>query len=251
MISAVIVTYNEQEVLKNCLDSIVNICDEIIVVDLGSNDQTLKIAKQYRVKIFSHRKVDYVEMVRDFAISKTRGDWILVLDPDERMTSTLWDRLADIILEDKYAAVNIPRKNIFFGRWITHTNWWPDWHIRFFKKGKVKWSERIHVYPTVEGNIFNLPPKEELAIYHYGYNTIKEFVDRQNRYSSIEAKNLYDSGKKFSWTNFFWRPVREFLIRFVRHLGFLDGFLGLSLTFLMMIYQLEVMIKLWELEQKK
>lgn len=251
MISAVIVTYNEEDFLKDCLESIREEVDEIVIVDLGSTDKTLELAKDFTLKIFTHQWVDYVEKVRDFAVSKAEGEWVLVLDPDERIGSTLWRRLRNVAHEDKYTAVNIPRKNIFFGHWIAHTNWWPDKHVRFFKKGKVKWENKIHNYPLVEGEILNLPAKENLAIIHFGYQNIEQFIDRQSRYSTIKAQNLYDSGIRFSWNSFFWNPKREFLVRYIRHLGFLDGFYGFALSFLMMIYQLEVMIKLWELEKNK
>lgn len=251
MISTVIVTYDEETVLQECLESVVKMSDEIIILDLGSTDKTLTIAKEFKVKIFNHPKVDYVEKVRDFAMSKAQGDWILVMDPDERMTVDLWKRLQEVISEDKFSAVNIPRKNIFFGKWIRHTNWWPDKHVRFFKKGQVSWSNKIHFYPKVSGSIFELPAKENLAIVHYGYKTISQFIDRQSRYSTIKAQNLYDLGVRFSWIGFFWNPKREFLVRYIRHLGFLDGFFGFALSFLMMIYQLEVMIELWELEKNK
>lgn len=251
MISAVIVTYNEEKSLRGCLESIRKEADEIVILDLGSTDKTLKIAKDFTNKIFSHQWVDYVEKVRNFALSKANGDWILVLDPDERIGLTLWKKLKDATLQDKYMAVNIPRKNIFFGRFIAHSNWWPDKHIRFFKKGKVSWGEKIHQYPLVKGEILNLEAQVDLAIEHYGYSSINEFILRQIRYSNIEAKNLFDSGERFSWSNFFWKPLREFLVRYVKHLGFLDGFYGFALTYLMMIYQLQVMITLWELKENK
>jgi hypothetical protein len=173
------------------------------------------------------------------------------LDTDERVGPSLWKGLKDVIKEDKYVAVNIPRKNIFFGRWIAHTNWWPDRHIRFFKKGKVFWDDKIHVYPKVYGSILDLPAREDLVIIHRGYDSIQQFIDRQNRYSNIEANNLYKAGVRFSWSLFFWKPAREFLVRFIRHAGFLDGLWGFALTYLMMIYQVAVMIKLWELERQK
>lgn len=250
MISVIVVTYNEGGLLKDCLESVAE-SGEIIVVDLGSMDNSLKIAKGYGAKIFTHQKVDYVEKVRDFAVSKAEGEWVLVLDPDERLTPTLWKKLKEISTEKKYAAVNIPRKNIFFGKWIAHSNWWPDRLVRFFKKGKVKWQDKIHLYPHVDGQVLNMPAKEDLAIIHCGYQTIEQFIDRQSRYSTVKAQNLFDCGVRFSWVSFFWNPTREFLVRYIRHLGFLDGFYGFVLTFLMMIYQLEVRIKLWELEQNK
>lgn len=251
MISAVLVCLNEEEKLERCLKSLVGFAEEMVVLDLGSTDQSIAVCKKYGAKVFVHTSVLYVEKVRNYAISKTKGDWILVLDPDEVIQDKLKDELKSIVSEDQFAAVNIPRKNIFFGRWIAHSNWWPDRHVRFFKKGKVKWSDKIHKYPEVSGKVLDLEAKESLAIEHFGYDSISEFLDRQNRYSNIEAQNLYDKGVRFSLLNLIWKPKREFLVRFIKHEGFLDGFYGFALTVLMMIYQLMVAVKLWELEQKK
>lgn len=249
MISAVITTYNEAEKLKGCLQSLEGFASELVIVDLGSSDNTREIAKKFKAKLFKHDLVAYVELVRNYAISKTSGQWVLILDPDESITPMLADKLKEVAANNEYSAVNIPRKNIFFGRWIAHTNWWPDKHIRFFKKGTVKWSEKIHSYPKVAGNIFELPADESLAIRHFGYQSISEFIDRQHRYSTIKAEFLYRSGVRFSWGLFIWMPLREFLVRFVKHAGFLDGFYGFALTYLMMVYQMIVMVKLWELEK--
>lgn len=246
MISVVVVSYNEADTLKKCLSSIKDFADEIVVIDLESSDNTQQIAKDFKAKIFTHSKVDYVEKVRNFAISKATGSWILILDPDELIGEELKRKLKEAAEERKYEAINIPRKNIFFGKWISHSNWWPDRHIRFFEKESTKWEEKIHSYPVVLGKILNLEAKENLAISHFGYISITEFLDRQNRYSEIESFNLYSSGVRFSWKDFCWRPLREFLARFIKHQGYLDGFTGFSLIFLMMVYQLEVAVKLWE-----
>lgn len=246
MISASIVCLNEDEELERCLRSLTGFADEVMVVDLGSKDESREIARNHGAVVYQHKFVPYVELVRNFAISKTKGDWVLILDPDEILTSTLKDKLQEIVKENKFDAVNIPRKNIFFGRWVTHTNWWPDRHIRFFKKGKVEWSENIHSYPKVKGKILDFPAKEQLAIVHYGYESVAQFIDRQNRYSQIESKERYKSSERFSWGKFFWWPTREFLVRFIKHQGYLDGFYGFTLTFLMMIYKIMVLVKLWE-----
>lgn len=251
MISAVIVNFNEAEKLKKCLKSLEGFADEVVVLDFGSTDGSTEIYKEYEVKVFKHDPVPYVESVRNYAVSKAKGDWILVLDPDEILTSELKNKLKTISEEDNFTAVNIPRKNIFFGRWISHSNWWPDRQVRFFKKGAVKWKEKIHQYPEVSGRVLDLDAKAGFAIVHFSYNFVNEFMTRQNRYSTIEAKNHYDNGVKFSIRLFFWKPVREFLVRFIRHAGFLDGFYGFGLTILMMVYQMEVMVKLWELEREK
>lgn len=250
MISTVLVTLNEGELLKDCLKSVKNNSDEIVILDLGSSDNTLEIAKKFNAKIFNHKKVEYVELVRNFAVSKAEGEWVLVLDPDERIRNALWEKLKQISEEEKYIAVNIPRKNIFFGKWIAHTNWWPDRHVRFFKKGKVRWTDKIHHYPLVEGKVLNLSPREELAILHFGYGTLDDFITRQSRYASLKAKNLYDQGIRFSWLSLIWSPIREFIVRYILHEGYLDGYYGFILTFLMMIYHLEVQTKLWELQKR-
>ncbi|OGE65036.1 hypothetical protein A3I48_02095 [Candidatus Daviesbacteria bacterium RIFCSPLOWO2_02_FULL_36_7] len=251
MISAVLVSFNERIKLERCLKNLQNFADEIVVMDLGSSDSSSIVCKKYNAKIFKHDFVPFVEIVRNDAIAKASGEWILVLDPDEVVSDVLKVKLKQVILEDKYQAVNIPRKNIFFGKWIAHTNWWPDKHIRFFKKGYISWSNKIHKYPEVSGKILDMEAQADLAVIHYSYDSVKEFMDRQNRYSSAEAKNLHNNGIRFSFLLFLWKPMREFLARFIRHAGFLDGFYGFGLTILMMIYQMEVMVKLWELEREK
>lgn len=251
MISAVITTYNEAEKLKSCLESLEGFASELVIVDLGSSDNTEEIAEKFRAKLFKHDLVTYVEMVRNYAVSKASGDWVLLLDPDERITLKLADKLKEVAANNEYSAVNIPRKNIFFGKWIAHTNWWPDKHIRFFKKGKVKWSEKIHSYPKVDGQILELPPDESLAIRHFGYQSLSEFIDRQQRYATIEAEYYFQNGIRFSWRRFIWMPMREFLVRYLKHRGFLDGFYGFALTFLMTVYQMVVMVEIWELERNK
>jgi len=250
MISASIICLNEAEKLERCLKSLKGFADEIVVVDLGSSDESQSEAESFGAVVFRHKFVPYVEMIRNLAISKTTGDWVLVLDPDEVLPTSLKDKLQEIVKEDKFEAINIPRKNIFFGRWIRHTNWWPDRHIRFFKKGRVEWRKMIHTYPKVNGRILDLQAEEKWAIVHYGYDNIREFIDRQNRYSTIEAQNLYETGERFSWAKFFWWPIREFLVRFIKHQGYLDGFYGFTLTFLMMVYKIMVLVKLWDFGRK-
>lgn len=248
MISAVIVSLNEEKKIEKCLESLNGFAQEIIIVDLGSTDGSHDVYKRFNAKVFNHEEVEYVELVRDFAISKASGEWVLVLDPDEQISEELKENLKKITEQNDFIAVNICRKNIFFGRWIAHTNWWPDRHIRFFKKGKVKWSNEIHSYPKVDGKILYFPEKEDLAIIHFGYDNFGQFLDRQNRYSSIEAKQRIEKGERFAWINFLWWPLREFLVRYIKHLGFLDGFYGFSLTYFMMVYKIIVLVKMWELK---
>jgi (heptosyl)LPS beta-1,4-glucosyltransferase len=231
MISVAIAYLSEEEKkLEGCLASIKNFADEVAVIQIGKDIPF----------------TPYVETIRNKMIERCKGDWVLVLDPDERIPESLALKLKEVAKEGIYEAVNIPRKNIFFGKWIRHTNWWPDRHVRFFKKEKVFWNDKIHLYPKITGRELGLPAKEKYAIEHYGYDTVSEFLERQNRYSSVEAKNRLDSGEKYSLCNLIWWPTREFLARYIKHLGFLDGFDGFMLTYLMVVYKTSVVVKMRE-----
>ncbi len=246
-ISAVIACFNEERFLSSCLDSIKDFSKEIIIFNIGKKSKELEeIALKFNAKIINFSFTPYVEAIRNKMVKEATGEYVLVLDPDERLSEGLKRKLLQVCKEEKFDAVNIPRKNIIFGKWIRHTNWWPDKQIRFFKKGKVFWTSKIHSYPKVMGKILELEEREGYSIIHRQYENFSEFLQRQNRYSDIEAKNLFDEKAKISLINFFLWPAKVFLSRYIKHLGFLDGFNGFSLTYMMMIYKLMVLVKLWE-----
>lgn len=226
-ISAVIAaTSKEKKNLDDLRENLKGFANEVVVFDIDP------------------KTTPYVELVRNKMIEKASSPWVLILDPDESLLSSLKKRLKQVVKEDKYDVVNIPRKNIFFGRWIRHTNWWPDRHVRFFKKGKVFWTKFIHKYPEVSGRQLNLPASEDLAIIHHGYDSLGQFWRRQLRYSDIEAQNRLEEGERPTFIKLFWWPLREFLARYIKHKGFLDGFYGAYLVFVMMIYKVMVWVKM-------
>lgn len=247
-ISAVYAVFNEGDKLRRSLEQLKGLVDEVVVVDLGSTDQSLAVASSFGALVFHHRHVNYVELVRSFAISKASYPWVLVLDPDERVGSKLIAKLRRIAQGDDVAAVNIARKNIFFGKWIRHTNFWPDRQIRFFKKNLIEWPQKIHRYPKINGQVISLPADPDLAIEHFGYNSFQDFIHRQHRYSSVKAQNLFDEGKRFNLVFLFWSPSREFLVRFVKHEAYLDGVEGVFLVIALIYYRILVQFKLLKLQ---
>ena len=176
-ISVVLTVLNEEEKIKACLES-VTWADEIVVVDDGSTDTTVAIAKQYTDKVFHHVSKGFVEPARNFAISKATGDWILILDADEQVSSSLAEKLRSITIESHVNGVRLPRKNIIFNKWMKHTGWWPDYNIRFFKKGSVIWSDKIHSQPELRGLIVDLGPQESYALIHYNYESVSQFLKK-------------------------------------------------------------------------
>lgn len=249
MISAIIVAYNEAEKLKTCLKSIASFADEIIVVDLGSTDKTRKVATEFKAKIVPHKFVSHVELIRNFAIAQCSGDWILVLDPDEQIPGTLKKFLRNFIQKNTSGILNIPRMNIFLGQWINHTNFWPDYQIRFFSKGTVKWKKLLHSYPTTRIPDIKLPLQKKYAIKHITYPSFSSFLKRQDRYSSIRAKERYANGERFSFWSLLYFPIREFLSRYIKHKGFLDKKRGLLLMVGLLYYHWAVEWKLKALKK--
>jgi glycosyltransferase involved in cell wall biosynthesis len=247
-ISVVINTWNEEENIKRCLES-VKWADEIIVVDMYSTDKTLEIAKKFGAKIFSHKYTYIVEPARNFALSKVTGDWVLILDADEEISPELAKTLKH--LAENHESLNyyrLPRKNIIFGKWIRHSLWWPDYVIRFFKKGSIRWSEKIHSVPLTRGEGHDLEAKEVNAIAHYNYTSISQYLSRLDRYTTIQAKDLMESGYKFSWQDMLKKPMGEFLSRFFVGESYKDGLHGLALSLLQAFSEVVKYLKVWEKE---
>lgn len=248
-ISVVINTLNEEKNIARAIRSI-NWADEIIVCDMYSDDRTCEIAKEMGAKVVFHKKVGYVEPARNFAISKASNDWIFILDADEEIPQSLADKIEKMLTKPMSSDyVRIPRKNIIFGRWMKGTGWWPDYNIRLFKKGKVEWSDEIHRPPKIWGQGLDLEADQSRAIVHHNYQNIGQFIERMNRYTEAEAKQLRSDGYQFGWKDLIDKPLSEFLSRFFARKGFEDGLHGLALSLLQAFSYLVVYLRVWEMEK--
>jgi (heptosyl)LPS beta-1,4-glucosyltransferase len=247
-ISVVINTLNEEQNLPRALDSVKDFADEVVVVDMRSDDRTVEIATRFGAKVHGHERMGYVEPARNFAISKAQGDWILILDADEKIPVSLAKWLKNEIKAPKSDYYRLARRNIIFGKWIKHSRWWPDYNIRFFKKGHVSWSEIIHSVPTTTGSGFDVAAEPQLAITHYHYETVEQYISRLNRYTSEHAKLIQKTGYKFDWKDLINKPVNEFLSRYFFAQGYKDGIHGLALSGLQAFSELVVLLKIWQNE---
>lgn len=246
-ISAVITTWNEESNLDECLATL-NFVDEIIVVDMESTDNTVKIAKAYTDKVYRTPYTGYVEPARNFSIGKASGNWILIIDGDERISPTLAKKLKEIAKNDDADFIRVPRKNLVFGQWLKYSRWWPDYNIRFFKKGYVAWQDTIHSVPITEGIGVNLDPEPEYAIIHHHYRTIDEYITKLMRYTNQQSKDLISAGYKFTLTDLINKPTGEFLSRFFAGEGYKDGLHGFALSLLQSFSMFVVYLKVWQEE---
>lgn len=246
-ISAIVHTYNEEANIARCLTSLA-FADEIIVIDMESTDGTRRVAREYTKKIFTFPKAPIVEPARNFGIEKGIGPWILIVDADETVPRTLALWLKEQAAGDEYAYYRLPRKNIIFDRWIKHTGWWPDYQVRFFKKGSVVWTEKIHGVPQTRGIGFDTEPIEELALEHHNYHSVSQYVERMNRYSTVAAKDAREGGAVFSQSALIQNAGKEFIRRYFAWEGNKDHDHGISLSLLQSFSEVITQLKVWELE---
>ncbi|MFC1625708.1 glycosyltransferase family 2 protein [Patescibacteria group bacterium] len=250
-LSVVINTFNEAEILPRAINSVKDIAYELVVCDMQSLDKTAQIARKLGAKVYSHKKEKYVELVRNLMTTKASGDWVLILDPDEEVSSSLAKKIKEILNKPLADYYRLPRKNIIFGKWLTHTNWWPDYQIRLFRKGFVSWQDEIHSFPITKGKGADIELKEALAIVHHNYENLAQYMQKMLRYTSVQSEELLKSGYVFRWQDLVNKPINEFLGRFFEGEGFKDGVHGLALSLLQSFSELVVYLNVWEKQGNK
>lgn len=246
LISAVINVRNESENLERCLKSLSGFVDEIVITDMSSTDDSVKVAQKYNSRIFTIKPSKVVEPARNFGLSKAGGKWILLLDPDEYLNKTLKKELHHITTRSDVDFVKLPRMNFIFGKWLRHSNMWPDYLIRFFKKGSVIWQKEIHSQPQTKGNGYTLLDSGKLALRHRNYPTISDFIYRALRYSGVQADELKLLKYKVKLSDFILKPTQEFNSRFFSGEGYKDGVHGLIFCLLQAFAIFLIYIRLWE-----
>ncbi len=258
-LSVVISSYNCEDLIEDCLKSVKDIADEIIVVDNESSDDTVKVAKKYTKNLYSHKNNPLVlNQAKNYGFTKAKCEWILGLDPDERLSPELAKEISSILnsqfprpseaLREGGSILNsayqFPRKNIIFGKWIEHGLWYPDHQIRLFKNGQGKFAEKHnHEKLQVQGEVGELSGH----LIHLNYTSVTQYVDKINHmYSDNETKEIIHSGKKVYWYDAIRMPSSDFLTNFFAREAYKDGLHGLVLSLMQAFYTFVVFAKIWE-----
>jgi len=252
-ISVTVNTLNEEKRLPYTLRSVQSWADEIVVVDMHSDDRTREIAESLGAKVYLHERMGYVEPARAFAVEKATHEWILMLDADEVVPLTLSRRLREIAGSDEADVVLIPWRNFLLGKPMGYAGWGmkQDYHARFFKRGHFRFMNTIHQLGRIpkEARTLKLPSQAELAVTHFNYADITHFVEKMNRYTSIEAEDAYKNGTRAGCLRALNKAVRKFIHVYFQRKGFREGWRGFYLATLMAFYRLLVQAKLTELHQ--
>ena len=221
-ISVVMVVKDEEQHMRECLERI-PWADEIIILDNGSTDKSMEIAKQYNAKIYKDTS-PFSDFLYDKAIEKATSEWIFLLDPDERVTKGLGEQIKQILTSPKGSEEKtgyyIPFKHIFLGRWLKHGGWYPSYLLRVVRREHAKIQGPVH-------NLFSVN-KEQVGylsdhIIHYGDVSIAQRVTKINIYSSIEAKYLFKEKNEISYMSLFTAGFILFVKSYIWKKGFLDG----------------------------
>lgn len=222
-LSAIIITLNEAENIRACLDS-VSWADEIIVVDSGSSDQTVDICHELGAKVLINRNWQGFGHQKNLALQQASGDWILSLDADERITPQLRQDIIDSIDQPQADGYLIPRQAYFLGKAMRHGGWWPDYVLRLFRRDRGQFSNvLVHETVTVDGKIAKL--KQPLT--HYSYVSLEQLQSKINQYSSAGAKQALSKGKNGGLAKALFRGGWAFFRAYCLRAGFLDGSAGL------------------------
>ena len=224
-LSLVVITRDAAKDLAGCLAS-VPFASEIVVVDAGSRDDTVEIARRSRARVLEEPWRGFGPQKR-FAVERAAHDWVLCLDADERVTPELEAsiRAAFAAGEPAPSAFAIARRNRFLGRWLAHGEGYPDWNVRLFDRRRARWSDDpVHEKVVADGPVARL----DGDMLHASAESIDDYVAKQNRYTTLQAEAMHARGEHAGLARLALSPLARFLRFYVVRLGFLDGAAGFA-----------------------
>ena len=221
-LSAVLITRNAATVLEPCLESLA-FADEIVIVDSSSNDGTADIAQRFGVRVVRKEWLGFGRQ-KQFAVEQARNDWVLCLDADERVSAPLAASIGAALAAPVSPVYRMRRRNRFLGHWLSHGEGYPDWSPRLFNRMNARWSDDL-VHEKV---LFAVTPGTlQGDLMHDSADDLASYLDRQNRYTTLAARQAFERGVSAGVFHLLFSPVVRFLKFYVLRLGFLDGLPGL------------------------
>jgi glycosyltransferase involved in cell wall biosynthesis len=228
-LSVVLITYNEEKHIGNCLDSILSVADEIIIVDSFSNDSTMDICNKYPTRIIQNKFRDFSSQ-RNFAMSLATKSYLLFIDADEVLSEELIaeiSKLKNVGFAKEVYTIN--RLTSFCDKWIKHGMWYPDKIQRLIKQGIANWTGEVH-----EKLYFVKPPSKGFIkghLLHYSYDSVGQLVEKLEKYTSIQSMQMFKEKKQVTWIKIYINPVWAFFSGYFLKLGLLDGWQGLIIQY--------------------
>ncbi|HEY0030963.1 MAG TPA: glycosyltransferase family 2 protein [Bacteroidia bacterium] len=225
-LSVVIITFNEEKNIGRCLESILSIADDVVVLDSFSTDRTENICKQYSVN-FIQRKWEGYSGSKNFANSQAKHDWVLSLDADEALSEELKKSILQAKQEAELKTYKFHRLTNYCGSWIKHCGWYPDTKIRIFDRCITKWEGIIHEKLVIDS-------KEPAILLngdclHYSYYNLEQHYAQSEKFSALAAEEMFKKGKTASVFKLWFSPFVKFFSDYFIKLGILDGAAGYTI----------------------
>ena len=248
-LSGLVITYNEEHNIERCLSSLWKVCDEVIVIDSNSNDQTREIALKLNSKVIINPFPGHIEQ-KNFAVSKASHDYVLSIDADEELSDELVKQIQKFKRSVNADALKFNRVTRYVDQWIYHCDWYPDTKLRLWKKELGKWggvNPHDIVQISKEAKVIKL--KGDLR--HYSYNSISEHIQQTDKFTTIAAKAAYNNGVRSSIFKIVTRPFLKFLKDYFLRLGILDGKYGFIICYINSLSALLKYSKIKDLQDGK
>lgn len=242
-LTVAILTLDEADNIQGCIES-VNWADRVFVLDSFSRDETVVLAQAAGAEVRQSHFQNYAQQ-RNAALESMETDWVFFVDADERGTPALAGEIRRCLAERPEAGWYVPRHNYIFGRLTRGAGWYPDYQLRLFRHGCVRYQRPVHEIAVVDGEVGYL----QNALLHDNYRDVAHFRAKQDAYSSYDAEILKERGFRPQPHNFLLQPLRHFWWRFVTLAGYKDGRHGLSLSLYMTYYEwvkYRKLARLWE-----
>ena len=231
-ISATIITLNEEDNIARAIESL-RCCDEVVVVDSGSQDRTMAIARKLGARVVESPWRGYAGQ-KNFAAEKASHDWILSIDGDEALSEALEGEIWQIKKAGpQFDAYTMPRMAQYLGRWILHSGWYPDRKVRLYDRRRAQWAgDFVHESVKAAGSVGHF----DSCLLHFTCNSISEHLRRMERYTTLAAEELVASGHKVTLGDLLLDPPWTFLRTYLFQRGFLDGVEGLTIAYMAAFY---------------
>jgi len=223
-LSAVIISYNEEDYIGRCLESVKDIADEIIVVDSFSSDSTEEICKKFNVRFIKHAFEGYVEQ-KNLAMGLASNNWILSLDADEALSDELRRSVPEVKEDPQYDGYSFNRRNNYCGKWLRYSGWYPDRHLRLFRSDKGKWSG-LNPHDKFRLDKGCSVKRIKGDILHWNFQSYDEHIRKMERFSTISASSYLQAGRKSGFLAAELHSAWSFFRSFILRAGFLDGYSG-------------------------